>query len=92
MEALGAAGVVAARAWLDVAHVDDVAEQLALPGLRQRHADMGAETDIDARQVVGGIALSRDAAQQQEAAAEAQFVAKVGGRKRQAWEAGSCPV
>ena len=37
---------------------------------------MGAETEIDARHVVGGITLARDAAQQHEATAETQFVAQ----------------
>ena len=91
MEALRAAGVVAARAGLDVAHVDNVAEQLALPGLRQRRADMRAETEVDARHVVGGVALARDAAQQQEAAAEAQFVAQAAEEPAERGQREACP-
>ena len=76
VETLRATGVIAARAGFDVAHIDDVAQQFALPGLRQRRADMGAETEIDSRHVVAGITRARNAAQQDKAAAETQFVAE----------------
>jgi hypothetical protein len=39
---------------------------------------MGAQADIDARQIVERVALARQPAQQQKAAAEAQFVTKTG--------------
>src|SRR5256885_1522530 len=70
----GTAGMVAARLVLDVADVDDMAEQLALIGLRQGPSDIGAETEIDAGDVVERIALARQAAQQQEAPSVAQIV------------------
>src|ERR1700761_2989570 len=78
MEALGPSGMIATRTRLDVADVDDMAEQFALPGLWQRRADISAQPEIDPRHVIGGIAFARDAAQQHEAAAEAQLVAQTG--------------
>ena len=76
MEPLSAAFVVAACARLDVAHVDDMAKQFALPRLRQWRPDIRAEPEVDPRHVIGGIALTRNAAQQNEAAAKAQLVAQ----------------
>src|SRR5207237_696087 len=78
MHALRAAGMIAARLALDVADIDDMAEQFALIGLRAEPADMRAEPGIDARQIVERVALARQAAQQQKASAEAQFLTKTG--------------
>src|SRR5437763_14026348 len=78
VHALGAAGVIAARLGLDVADIDDMAEQFALIGLRAQPADMRGDPGIDARQIGERVALARQAAQQQKAAAEAHFLAAPG--------------
>ena len=77
VETLRATGVIAARTRFDVAHVDHVAEQFALPGLRYRRADMRAKPEIDPRHVVGGIVIAWQATQQHEPSTEAQLMAQV---------------
>src|SRR5438067_5166607 len=78
VHALRTAGVIAARLGLDVADIDNMAEQFALIGLRAQPADIRAEPDIDARQIVERVALARQVAQQQKAAAETQLLAESG--------------
>jgi hypothetical protein len=67
VHALTAAGVIAARLSLDIAPVDDVAEQFTLVGLRDRLAEMCAEPVVNEADIVERVALARQAAQQQEA-------------------------
>jgi hypothetical protein len=59
VHALAATSVIAARLRLDIAHVDDVAEQLALIGLRDRPAQMRAEPIINKADIIERVALAR---------------------------------
>jgi hypothetical protein len=69
VHALAAAGVIAACLGLDIADIDDVAEQFALVRLRHRSAEMHAEPVINQTDIVERIALARQPAQQQKTAA-----------------------
>src|SRR6202012_4564609 len=63
VHALAAAGVIAARLRLDIADIDDVAQQFALVRLRHRPAEMSTEPVIDPPDIVDRIALARQPAQ-----------------------------
>ena len=78
MHALAAALVIAPGLRFHIGNVDDVAEHLALPGLRRRRAEMRAETIQDAGHVVGIEAFGAEATEQDEAAAVAEVVAQRG--------------
>ena len=77
MESLPAALVVAAHAAFQIGDVQHMAQQLPMPGLRQRPADIGAEAEIDFCQIIHRVPRARQPAQQQKPRSRAQHAAEI---------------